>query len=232
MQKERIFGIGLSKTGTTSLTRALQILGHKTNHFPFSALQFRSGQLDLDLGRICQWDACTDSPVALFYQRLEERFPKGKFILTQRDLNAWLDSCQNNHVWPGNYIRNKAIRLLPHVRKILCLHRNVFGTEHFQRDKFRQAYERHHDSVVDYFNSKNRDLLVMDICSGDGWEPLCDFLGTPVPDIPFPCENVGKFKRLKRVSRRVLWRGLSVLPTPTLNEQRVQSIIASGIYSD
>ena len=232
MQQERIFGIGLSKTGTTSLTRALQILGYRTNHFPYSALRYHSGQLELDLGQICQWDAATDSPVALFYRQLEEQFPKGKFILTQRDIDAWLDSCQHNHVWPGNYIRNKAIRSLPYVRKILCLHRNVFGSEQFQRDIFCNAYENHRNSVIEYFWRRKRDLLVINICSGDGWEPLCDFLGVPVPNVPFPHENAGKFKRLKRISRRVLWRGLSMLPTPTLNEKRVQRIIASRAYTD
>ena len=72
----------------------------------------------------------------------------------------------------------------------------------------------------------------MDICAGDGWTQLCDFLDVAVPDVPFPVENVGKFKRLKRNSRRALWRSLSLLPTPTLNEKHVQQIIASGAYTD
>ena len=32
-------------------------------------------------------------------------------------------------------------------------------------------------------------LLVMEI--KDGWEPLCDFLGKPIPDGPFPHLNEG-----------------------------------------
>ena len=72
----------------------------------------------------------------------------------------------------------------------------------------------------------------MNICAGDGWERLCEFLDVPVPDVPFPRENVGKFKRLKRVSRQASWRLLSALPTLTLKEHHVQRIIASGAYSD
>lgn len=30
-------------------------------------------------------------------------------------------------------------------------------------------------------------LLVMQL--GDGWEPLCAFLGVPVPDVPYPRVN-------------------------------------------
>lgn len=32
-------------------------------------------------------------------------------------------------------------------------------------------------------------LLVFDV--KEGWQPLCDFLGIPVPDIPFPHKNKG-----------------------------------------
>jgi hypothetical protein len=232
MQQQRIFGIGLSKTGTTSLTRALEILGFRTNHFPYSALRYNAGRLDLDVEKIRRWDAVTDSPVALFYRRLEEKFPNGKFILTKRDADAWIRSCEHNHVWPGDYVRNKGIRMLPHVRKILCLHRNVFGSERFHKEAFRRAYQHHNEAVVDYFANRGRELLVIDICDGDGWARLCDFLDVDIPNVPFPVENVGKFKRLKRNSRRALWRSLSLLPTPTLNEKHVQKIIASGAYTD
>ena len=123
-------------------------------------------------------------------------------------------------------------RLFPHIRKILCLHRNVYGTERFQRESFRNAYEEHRAAVIEHFREKGRDLLVINICAGEGWERLCDFLDVPVPDMPFPHENVGNFKRLKKVSRRASWRLLSLLPTPTLEEHHVQQIIASGAYSD
>jgi hypothetical protein len=232
IQEEHVFGIGLSKTGTTSLTRALRILGYRTNHFPYSALRYESGRLRLDMDRLNTWDAVTDSPVALFFRRLEEQFPKARFILTQRDIDAWLKSCRYNHVWPGDYVSNKGIRRLPHIRKILCLHRSVFGSERFHPETFRKAYESHRDAVVEHFQRRNRDLLVMDICSGDSWEPLCEFLGRPVPDVPFPHENVGKFKRIKRNSRRASWRLLSMLPTPTLQDHHVRQITASEARID
>ena len=232
MEDTRIFGIGLSKTGTTSLTRALEILGYRTNHFPYSAIRFEQGGLRLDVERLRCWDAATDSPVALYFRTLEERFPEARFILTERDVDSWIASCQNNHVWPGDYVSNKGIRLFPHIRKILCLHRNVYGTERFNPESFRKAYAEHRAAVIEHFEAKGRELLIMNICAGDGWERLCEFLDVPVPDVPFPRENVGKFKRLKRVSRQASWRLLSVLPTLTLKEHHVQRIIASGAYSD
>jgi hypothetical protein len=86
--------------------------------------------------------------------------------------------------------------------------------------------------VVEHFRRKGRELLVMDICAGDSWAPLCKFLGRSVPDEPFPHENVGRFKGIKRSSRRASWRLLSMLPTPTLNDQHVRQINASEARID
>jgi hypothetical protein len=43
--------------------------------------------------------------------------------------------------------------------------------------------------VHDYFRERPDDLLVLNICAGEGWERLCPFLGQDVPGIPFPWAN-------------------------------------------
>jgi predicted naringenin-chalcone synthase len=48
-------------------------------------------------------------------------------------------------------------------------------------------YERHNEEVLASVPADR--LLVYDI--EDGWEPLCAFLGVPVPDVPFPHLNDG-----------------------------------------
>jgi hypothetical protein len=47
----------------------------------------------------------------------------------------------------------------------------------------------HAARVAEYFSGRPDDLLVLDITAGDGWPPLCRFLGRPVPDAPFPATN-------------------------------------------
>jgi len=42
-----------------------------------------------------------------------------------------------------------------------------------------KAYRRHHESVVEYFNDRPRDLLVLNIIEGEGWDKLCRFLKSP-----------------------------------------------------
>ena len=80
--KSKIFGIGLSKTGTTSLARALEILGYKTRDY-LGVTRYSSGDLSsIDLDEIETNDAFTDTPVPSFYRELDSRYPGSKFILT------------------------------------------------------------------------------------------------------------------------------------------------------
>jgi hypothetical protein len=211
MEINKIFGVGLSKTGTTSLTRALRILGFKATHCPFFALDHFSPTLALRLEKIARRDAFTDSPIPLFYRELDAAFPGSKFILTIRDRESWLDSCQNHHVWPGNHIQGTFVPGLPLVRTQLMLHKNLYGSERFDRDGFTASYESHRRSVLDFFAERPADLLVIDLCGGEGWEQLCPFLNKPVPDRPFPRLNVGAQKAIKRGSRKWFWTGLSAL---------------------
>ena len=71
----RFFGIGLSRTGTTSLTQAFKILGYVFYHYPSEQQLFnlRDGQ-----------GAC-DIPVVRYYKKLDKMFPGTKFINTIRE---------------------------------------------------------------------------------------------------------------------------------------------------
>ena len=44
-------------------------------------------------------------------------------------------------------------------------------------------------AVTEYFRDRPKDLLVLDVCGGDGWEPLCAFLGLEPPRHAFPHFN-------------------------------------------
>lgn len=164
----KIFGIGLSKTGTTSLTSALLTLGFSCEHYFF------------DLDRMKHLDAGTDLPIAHAFRELDVAWPGSKFILTVRDLDAWLGSCATHFHLPL-----AAERELP--RK---LRTDVFGVETFDEAAFLKAYARHLQAVMCHFRERPADLLVMDICAGDGWNPLCRFLGIEqIPTARFPHDN-------------------------------------------
>ncbi len=76
----KIFGIGLMKTGTTSLCHALEILG-------YSAIQSPE-----PLERINQYDAAADRNITENFEYLDRLYPGSKFIYTIRDTSSWIQS--------------------------------------------------------------------------------------------------------------------------------------------
>jgi hypothetical protein len=172
MDKFKVFGIGLSRTGTTSLTRALGSLGWRGLHYPVP-------QNAANVLRLAeQYDALTDTPVIPVYKILAERYSDARFVLTVRHISEWLDSCRS-HFGGSDSARGgkRACRIA------------VFGVPMFVEEAFRETYRRHLHDVRGYFNSQRERLLIMNLCGGQGWETLCPFLGVPVPDDPFPHTN-------------------------------------------
>ena len=167
MTKPKIFGIGLAKTGTTSLNDAFAILGIASIGCPTSVASIR------------RFDAATDGIVADQFEELDRTFPNSRFIYTVRDRDSWLRS----------YTRYRG-RKLPASQAHLDKVERLYGTAGTESRVLLDSYERHDRHVREYFRDRPDDLLVMNICGGEAdWESLCAFLGKPVPDVPFPASN-------------------------------------------
>lgn len=65
----------------------------------------------------------------------------------------------------------------------------VYGALEFNERRFSYVYDTHVKNVQSYFEHRSHDLLIMDICGGEGWWKLSQFLGLATPDIPFPHWN-------------------------------------------
>ncbi len=170
----KIFGIGLSKTGTSSLHAALEILGYRSIHFPISREEIHAHDASSDISVSCQ------------FKQLDKLYPGSKFILTTRDLNQWLQSCEHH------FGRKVNLGELPaKLREFLMTQRLLnYGTTSYDPVLFQDAYQRHIQHVQNYFAHRHQDLLIMNISSGEGWERLCHFLEHSIPEQPFPQENV------------------------------------------
>ena len=174
IRMNKIFGIGLSRTGTLSLARALRELGYKTSHYPKPPLMPELATT------IENYDAACDTPIALAYKDLDKIFLNSKFILTTRSLESWMNSCRNfKHFRRELKGQGKQVRL------------SLYNYNGFSERRFRITYLRHHGNVLNYFEYRN-DLLIMDITKGDGWEKLCKFLDKNIPDKPFPHKHKTK----------------------------------------
>jgi hypothetical protein len=91
-----------------------------------------------------------------------------------RNLEEWLDS-RRRHVEKNQQLKAAG----RYNGDLLVVDLEGWATE----------YRRHEAVVRAYFANRPDDLLVFDVAGGDGWEPLCAFLGQRPPDAPFPWDN-------------------------------------------
>lgn len=128
-------------------------------------------------------DAAVEGVCISHFRYLDLRFPGSKFILTTRELEAWLSSCEvamsdfpKDRIGPDSEFYNAMIR-----------NRSArYGTLEFKRDTLMERFYQHHYEVVSYFRSHKNQLLVIDMTKGDPWEQLCPFLGKEEPNVDFP----------------------------------------------
>lgn len=185
-KEQKVFGLGLSKTGTSSLGEALNFLGIKTIHYPYDGVtlnELKSGNYHLSLMR--DWQGVVDIPVAPFYAGLDKAFPNSKFILTVREKEPWLHSCEQHWKLMDEWLHN-----FPDIKRFQeFIGPITYGAADFDSDLFSEAYDKHVTNIRKYFNGRLEDFLEIDICGGQGWSELCGFLGCDAPDIPFPRAN-------------------------------------------
>lgn len=193
----KIFGIGLGKTGTTSLSAALDILGYRSCHFPLGILTYQNNELRIDSNFATQYDAFVDLPIACLYKDLDVMYPDSKFILTVRDIPIWLKSSERHYagvyrgpIQPDWWYENRQGAWKEGDDKMKSVVLDLFGTILFDSSKYEEGYRRHLSGVINYFKKREKDLLVIDICSGEGWNKLCPFLNKPAVNSPFPKENL------------------------------------------
>jgi hypothetical protein len=202
--KPKVFGLGLSRTGTRSLSAALHVLGYDTLHYPTDQQTLDTLiRGDAKFPQLDHFDGLTDITVSPYFEDLDANYPGSKFILTVREEEGWLKSCKNH--WSGRDAFEKApkegkdVSVEEHqihmeIRRFLRA--AVYAGYDYQPERFARTYRRHVDDVQRYFADRPQDLLVLNIASGEGYEKLAPFLGVAVPPSPFPHKG-------KRLSERM-----------------------------
>jgi hypothetical protein len=193
----KVFGIGMSKTGTSSLGRCFEILGltptdgfrqelkdlvrsgrpsdpinNKFKYDPFNPVLNK--EILREVFKIAdRFKSFQDAPWYMLFKYLDEQYPNSKFILTLRKssrIQAISDWWHNESVG----------------------HCEGPPTDKFI-EKQSRIYEAHNAAVRSYFQDRPNDLLIVCWENGDGWPELCEFLDLPVPNESFPHVNIGEY---------------------------------------
>lgn len=204
----KVIGAGMGRTGTLSLKAALEQLGFvKTYHMVelLAHPEHIAHWEDAVAGRPTDWDAifagyaaAVDYPAAGHWRALVARYPDAKVVLTERDPERWYDSVRNTlyTAKPTPWQALLTLLKLPFstrqrqmVRIFQMNDRMVWKGEfegRFADKDFAIARFLEHNAAVKAEVPADR-LLVFQ--ASQGWAPLCDFLGVPVPDAPYPRKN-------------------------------------------
>lgn len=223
----RLIGAGLPRTATLAQKVALEMLGVGPCYHMVDVLG--------DLRRVRQWSdavegrpewdeifagyaSTVDWPGSFFYRELRELYPDAKVLLSVRPGEAWAKSMGETIV-PFLYgdsmmndLSSARARVDDEWNAFTALMDRMWSLSGLLPDRgatdpatMAREMERYNAQVQDDVD----DVLVWS--PADGWEPLCELLEVPVPDVPLPRVNDTRMfeERMIDSSLAVLsaWRG-------------------------
>jgi hypothetical protein len=192
----KIIGAGFGRTGTMSMKLALEQLGFGPCYHMKEVFE-RPADIALwhkaAFGQDIEWDdilrgyeSGVDWPLCHFWQPLSERYPEAKILLTVRPADEWYTSMTNtifSHLAGNQPKDHKQKTWREMVEKIVRT--DTFDSRTEDRAYCEDIFNRHIAYVKE--TAPPDRLIVYDV--GSGWDPLCQALGVPIPDEPFPKTN-------------------------------------------
>lgn len=149
--KNKIFGIGLNKTGTTSFGKYFEMLGYKHYCKPTYDNIIKSKNKMGDIFKIAdEFEVFEDWPWPLIFKELYYKYPKSKFVLTiRKNKNEWFDSL----------VRHS--KKFPSTKQRLEIY-GYYNPNECNKMAHLEIYEKHNTDIINFFqeNDSNR-LLVL-----------------------------------------------------------------------
>ncbi len=202
---QKIFCIGLNKTGTTTVEQVFRDLKFSVGRQTIAEYLLKDwGQRDFrKLYWFCRTaTAFQDTPFSLpfTYAALHTKFPNSKFILTVRNsAEDWYDSITKFHskLWGNNDGIPPTIEQLKAAKykyegRAYQANRLMFKTpesDPYNRDILLKHYNDHNENVHYFFKDIPEKLIEINVSKKADYFRLCDFLNKkPVTD-GFPWLN-------------------------------------------
>ena len=211
----KLIGAGFGRTGTSSTYTALNQLGLPCYHM-LEVLENKANKTHIDFwcnvangaaGAQHDWkqvfanyQAAIDHPAASVWRELMHVYPDAKVLLTVHPVGAeaWYQSVMETIYvselsWQFKFLSG----IVPLARKHREMtHKLVWQRAHrgIMQDRA-AAIAQYHQHIEDVKALVPPDrLLVFSV--KEGWKPLCDFVGVPLPTTEFPNINDrAEFKR-------------------------------------
>lgn len=191
----KIIGAGVGRTATYSLKTAINQLGLGPCHHMEAVIENMAVQVPLwsaavdghpDWSAIYEgFDSAVDWPTACFFRELSAAYPEAKFILTHRSPETWAASFSET-IYKLLASKDQAP---PEMHDWLVMGQRVIERTGFppglNEVELAERFILHNEAVKAAIPADR--LLVYQV--KEGWGPLCEFLGVPAPDEPFPRTN-------------------------------------------
>jgi hypothetical protein len=193
-----IIGSGFGRTGTMSLKLALERLGFGPCHH-MDEVMSHPDQLtawcSAARGEPVDWEAVlagyrstVDWPAAHYWRQLAESYPAARIIHTTRSPESWWESYSTTIARvlasAADGEQGGTMTTIPEMAHAIIAEQ-TFGSACDDREAAIAAFKKRDADVVAAIPSER--LLVFR--PGDGWQPLCEFLGVAVQEGPFPHAN-------------------------------------------
>ena len=230
----QVVGVGYGRTGTYSLTLALDELGYKTLHTQhmyetpeildmwnkeiftpsIESGIAELGHPDFDLISSKGFTATADLPMSLYFEQLVDRYPDCKFILTTRQssevwFKSW-DMLTKTITQPTRYFR-----WMSHADTINRYYRWLFSRinddDSYLSVPLPLPDQNKERAIASYeeHNRRVREVIpkdrLLEYNVKQGWEPLCGFLEIQnCPTSPFPKTNSARSVQVQTISAMVI----------------------------
>ena len=164
----KVFCVGFHKTGTTSLGRALELLGYEHSSWnPRIEGHYLEGRLDKVIEYASKYESFDDLPWSKedMIGILDRSFPGSKYIYLERDESSWKRSLAR---WSALGFNDSTVDV--HARW--------------------KEYLKHREFILKYFEQRSgSELLILDVSDPIGFMKLADFLGKIAPQDSLPHLN-------------------------------------------
>lgn len=191
MTKNKIFIIGLPRTGTTSVCHSFLQLGYSCAHTAYTKQCFTDAQV------------IADTPVFNDYQYLDIAYPGSKFIYLEREMSLWLPSIRQLLARMFINLTRADGGFNPHIKRCYLSTFSNLNLENLESDDYlHQIYKQHRDAAFQYFSVRESDFLKIDISQPQSFSLLCDFLKCVAPN------NMNNFERMNIGGKVTAWNNI------------------------